>query len=212
MRPFVSLLLFFCLISCSSKKNKEYGAVTGNVFFKDYNFINRPDAGSRVRLISYEDSNLVYTAKTDIRGDFRISQVVEGSYLQIIQSDNARSTYFNLISKISQYKSLIQMIFSEKIDTSFYIYFTKAHYYDSLFFLSSRNIDTDGGLKNYKATAALEDTCEYFAEKAMNSVSQNIKYNLGIVLPYMIDLRPVHLKRDQSENSIINFGVGHYKL
>jgi len=97
--------------ACKSEPPKEYGSLSGNVFWKYNNYVgNRPDASADVTVFNLEDTTVQYSSKVDMRGDFGIDSVQAGKYLLVVWSKNTTDSYKEHFMNFAIYGRTIKKI------------------------------------------------------------------------------------------------------
>ena len=212
---FYILLPFLFLLSCKNsdkKKPKEFGSLTGNIYWKYNNFVgNKPDAGSDVTIYSTTDSTLKFEATADVRGDYRIDSLPVGLYLIIIKSENTRASAADNLDEISMNAHALGTIFHTDLSPIFKSPdYQKKKKYDSL------SNDAIMNIKN--PTSALEKRAQYedssnkIADKIIDRLPDDVRLWTGLfgTGAKKVKCELVYIEPKKTETIVTDFGITYF--
>ncbi len=208
MRRFISILaLTLFLSSCG----KNYGSLTGNVFWKYNNFVgNKPDGGSTIYFYPYEMNSEPLKVTADVQGNFRFDKVPSGDYLLIVVSENTtpspnelyRELYFN-----STYlKDVFNFDFLSIRPEKHKEYNLRDSLYRSSIAHENMNVLTDRFLKQMRDRDKKEDTLRKVANEIIRDIPSNVSSKLGIFI-HKVNIKKVTIEKDKTDNEVIDFGI-----
>lgn len=203
------------LIVTLSACTKRPGILSGNVFWKYNDYVgNKPDAGSSVKLYSITNKQIKYETTTDVAGNYKIEDVVPGSYFLIIQSNNTTDSPKNLLDNILRYTELKE--FNELFDFDKNKFKKEINeinkqqdkYDDVLYHSNDGNLD-ELSIEMDKYEAIESD----IFEKSMELISKfpdKFKSEFLITTGYnekSLEILPIEIKEGKSSNENVDFGA-----
>lgn len=195
--------------------NGEYGGLAGNVFWKYNDYVgNKPDSGSEITLISLDSlrAGTKFETTADLQGNYKLDNVLSGSYLLVIRSKNTTDCpddlLFNLVNNsyelneafgfdIEKYRSKIDEI--EELQNE----------EDKIRDEFPRNGTVAQMTANIAKTDAIKQKRTDKIEKLVSSFPEDFKSKLGIYGLYnkSIDFSFILIGEGKTENNISDFGI-----
>lgn len=201
-------MLILTLTACSKKP----GTLSGNVFWKYNDYVgNKPDAGSFVNLYSTVNKEINYETTTDVTGNYKIEDIIPGTYYLIIQSKNTTESPKELLDNLLAYTELKNLFgfdekkFKKEIDE---INALHDEYQDIL------NHSNDGKYGELSIAMDKYETKESeIFEKSMKLISKfPDKFNskFGVITGYnenSIEIIPIDIEEGKSIIENVDFGT-----
>ena len=100
--------------SLSKSINGNYSSISGNVSWKYNDYVgNKADAGSEVLLISMDTIRgvLKYESTADLQGNYKIENILPGSYFLVIKSKNATDCPEDHLNNLKNYETDLSQLF-----------------------------------------------------------------------------------------------------
>jgi hypothetical protein len=100
--------------SVNKSINGNYSSLSGNVSWKFNDYIgNKADAGSEIVLISLDTIRgvLKYESTADLQGNYKIENVLPGSYFLVIKSKNATDCPEDHLNNLKNYEDDLSQLF-----------------------------------------------------------------------------------------------------
>lgn len=206
------LLLTFILISILTSCTKKPGTLTGNVYWKYNNYVgNKPDAGSKVKLYSLTDKDLIFETSTDVAGNFKIEDILPGKYFLIIKSGNTTDSPKDHLDNLLDNSEQIKSIFGFDIKK-----FTNKIQEINKLQQEYQNILVDNNEKKYGGLSKQIDKYQKIQSevksKSLDLISKfpsDFKTNIGMYTGYdkSFHFSNIEIKEDKTTNENIDFGI-----
>lgn len=193
--------------------NGDYGELTGNVYWKYNNYVgNKPDAGSTVMIYSLDTlrEGLKYDAICDVMGNFKISKILSGSYLLIVNSKNTTDSPDEHLDNLRIYSSYLKDLFNYDCYSVNKAEIKEYQKLDSTFWEYRLNNRDDS--KYYETVTKIEKQKMDLAEKIIDKFPSDFRSKINLYTGYSkkMDISFVTINENKTANKVIDFGITYY--
>jgi len=200
-------LMLITLIGLQSCE-EPVGKIDGSVYWKYNDCVgNKPDAGSKVKLFSYDEPSLVYNSSVDINGEFRIDNVNVGKYLMVVESENTNTSESDMVQELFFYINDLDKIFGTKLNKELKTDFELYNKIDEEII----NLMTSNDTYDFKLIKKKEEELNDISTTILTKIRRNIFIDINLSpLLTKIKLRNVRIEDGKVTSEQFDLGITYF--